>query len=48
MGQTDKQFKAFLRQILRDLKRAQAAPTFEDAKILLGEMIEDMQHSIED
>ena len=48
MGQTDKQFQAFLRQIVGRLKTAMDAPDLETVKVALTLIIDDLQHSIED
>ena len=48
MGQTDKQFAAFLRLIIGRLKIARAAPTVEEMRADIDEIIEELRQSLED
>ena len=48
MGQTDKQFSAFLRLIIGRLKCAKAAPTLEEIRASIDDIIEDLRSSLED
>ncbi len=45
MGMTDKQFNGFLRQLIKNLKRANEQ---EDPHKDIDEIIEDLQQTIED
>lgn len=48
MGQTDKQFAAFLRSVILNLKKVKRCPTVEDMRDEIDEIIEYLQTSIED
>ena len=48
MGQTDKQFAAFLRSLILNLKKAKRCSTVEDMRAEIDEIIEYLQTSIED
>ncbi len=48
MGQTDKQFNAFLRMLIRDLREANAETDPEKVKEKLQELLSDLQASLED
>lgn len=48
MGQTDKQFSGFLRLMIRTLRKALAAESFEEAKELIAGLLEDLQNTLED
>lgn len=48
MGQTDKQFCAFLRVIIRSIKKAIAEEDHEKQIEMMKEILADLQQSLED
>ena len=48
MGMTDKQFNAFLRQLIKNLKKANEEKVEENKTKEIENIIEDLQKSIED
>ena len=48
MGMTDRQFSGFLRQIIRNLKRALATMQEGKEREILEELLEDLQNTLED
>lgn len=48
MGQTDKQFGGFLRMLIARLREAEAQPDQKKRAELMREILDDLQHTLED